>query len=160
MTDQQPYPQQPQQPFQPAAPYIPPKKKAKWPWIVGGIILFIILGIAGCSALFVGAANEVDKESKEVVEVTYRVEGSGSTASITFTDKGTNMGQETQASIPWEKKVSIDGLGKYASVTATADYDAAATDTISCKILVDGQVKFEQTAKGPLATASCSGSVD
>jgi hypothetical protein len=37
----------------------PPKKKKKWPWIVGGILLVMILGCVGVVAALGTAANEV-----------------------------------------------------------------------------------------------------
>lgn len=151
MTAQQPYPTQPNM-------YVPQKKKPKWPWILGGIILVFILCIGGCMALIGGAVNEVDKESKRVVDVTYKVTGTSSdSASITYSDKNLNTAQDTQASLPWEKKVSIDGLGKFVSLSATNGSDVSASDSITCQVIVDGKVKIEQTAKGPFATASCSG---
>lgn len=157
---QQPYPPQPGQPY-PQQPYQqPPKKKKVWPWIVGAIILIIILFFAGCMAFFGGVANEIDKESNRTVEVTYRVTGEGGTASsITFTDADWNTAQDTSVSLPWEKKVSIDGLGKLASLMASNSIDAAPGTAITCEILVDGEVKYTNTATGPGASASCSGDV-
>ncbi len=40
-----------------------PKKRARWPWIVGGVLLVFVIGIAGCVAL-VGTA--VDHAAKEI----------------------------------------------------------------------------------------------
>lgn len=45
------------------AQQLAPKKRAKWPWVLGGIFLVFILGIAGCVAL-VGTA--VDHAAKEI----------------------------------------------------------------------------------------------
>ncbi|WP_240669965.1 DUF4352 domain-containing protein [Actinoplanes solisilvae] len=41
------------------APIPPPKKKRKWPWIVGGIVLLGIVGCIGVFTLFVGGAAKV-----------------------------------------------------------------------------------------------------
>ncbi|WP_433503229.1 hypothetical protein ACQP04_26205 [Pseudonocardia halophobica] len=67
---QQPRPQQfgftgghqqpPQIPRQRSAEPTPPKKRKKWPWIVGVLILIPILGFAGCTALVGGAVKAVD----------------------------------------------------------------------------------------------------
>ncbi|GAB20195.1 hypothetical protein GOEFS_106_00930 [Gordonia effusa NBRC 100432] len=157
----QPYPGQPypQQPY-PA----PPKKKAKWPWILLALVVVFLALVGGCVALVGGAANEVaneiDKQSNSEVVVTYKVTGDGGKASITYTGTDTNMGQDTAASLPWEKKVTLKGFAKLASVSASNDFDAAASTKITCEVLVDGKVKFTQTGTGPGATASCSGSVD
>jgi hypothetical protein len=71
------YGQQPHQPTQgqgygPPPPGWPgieaPKKKRKWPWIVGGIVLAGILGCVGLFTLVLGgtgaAINEMDKNTK------------------------------------------------------------------------------------------------
>jgi hypothetical protein len=140
-------------------PYVPPaeKKRKKWPWIVGGIVLVFIAMIAGCAALIGGAAKHVSDEANRVVSVTYRVTGNEQTASITYTDKDFDTAQETNASVPWTKDVQISGFGKIASLTVTnGDADDAES---KCEILVDGQVKYTQTAKGPYASANCSGDV-
>jgi hypothetical protein len=72
----------PGQPYAPAQPYgqsypqtpahqMPPptpRKKAKWPWILGGVILFGILGCAGLFAFVLGgtgaALNQLDGNTK------------------------------------------------------------------------------------------------
>ena len=161
MTAPTPEPQQPYQAGPPQQPYYQPapQKKKKWPWIVGGIILIIVLFFAGCMALVGGVANEIDKESSRTVEVTYRVTGEGSSASITFSDANLNIAQDTQAALPWEKKVTIDGLGKMATLTATNSFDADAGTAITCAIVVDGSELYTNTATGPGASASCSGDV-
>ncbi|VFA96604.1 MmpS family transport accessory protein [Nocardia cyriacigeorgica] len=134
--------------------YQPPKKRRIWPWIVGGIVLFFVLMIGGCLAFFGGVANEIDKESKREVTVTYRVEGTSSEASVTYSGRDMNMAQETSITLPWSKDVTIDGLGKFVSMTATNNADSG---EITCRILVGEKVISEQTSSGPFASASCSG---
>lgn len=53
------------------APQQPPKKRRKWPWIVGGLVIVMIAGCVGIFAIFVGgakvvsdAANEMDKNQQ------------------------------------------------------------------------------------------------
>lgn len=47
-----------------------PRKKRKWPWIVGGIVLAGILGCVGLFTLVLGgtgaALNELDENTKEI----------------------------------------------------------------------------------------------
>ncbi|AUH69800.1 MULTISPECIES: MmpS family transport accessory protein [Gordonia] len=155
-----PYGQQPNpygQPY-PYAPQPPAKKRKKWPWIVGGLVVLFIAVIAGCSAMVGGVANEIDKAANSTATVTYRVTGGG-TASVTYSDKDFNMAQDTAAQLPWTKDVTLQGFGKIASLTATNDFEADASQTITCEILVNGQVKNTQTSKGPAATANCTYSV-
>ena len=64
---QQPVSGAPQQPYG-YAPQQPPKKRKKWPWIVGGLVLVSILGCVGAFALLgVGAskvAEDLDQNQK------------------------------------------------------------------------------------------------
>ncbi|GIE35472.1 Mpr protein [Actinoplanes italicus] len=46
----------------PAPMQQPPKKRKKWPFIVGGIVLVMILGCVGIFALFVGGAAKVAED--------------------------------------------------------------------------------------------------
>ena len=75
MSYQQPYGQQPPpgqfgpqyaQPGYPAQQ--PPRRRKKWPWIVGGIVLAMILGCVGLFTLVLGGtakvANDLDKNQK------------------------------------------------------------------------------------------------
>ncbi len=62
-----PNPQYPQYPAPPGQPYQQPpghyvgtpvpRKRRKWPWIVGGIFLFFVLAIGGCSFLIFNLAR-------------------------------------------------------------------------------------------------------
>lgn len=144
-----------------AQPYLPPqpaKKRKKWPWIVGAIVVVFIAIIGGCAAMAGSVVNEIDKATNSTATVTYRVTGTG-TASITYSDKDFNMAQNTAAQLPWTQEVSLTGLGKVASLTATNDFEASADQAITCEIVVQGTVKNTQTSTGPAATANCTYSV-
>jgi|GEM_PF-3405739 len=54
------------------SPFVPKKKRAKWPWIVGGIFLFLLLLGGGCAFFFyklvsgpTNAANEYYAELQD-----------------------------------------------------------------------------------------------
>ncbi|MEU6565276.1 MmpS family transport accessory protein [Nocardia nova] len=143
------YPQGP-----PPGYYQPPKKRKKWPWVLGGIVLLFAVLLGGCMALVGGAVNSVDKESKREVTVTYQVEGTGQSSSITYSGKDFNVAQETAAAMPWSKQVTIDGLGKTVSLSASNDENGG---DITCRILVGDKVISEQKSSGPFASASCTG---
>ncbi len=149
-----PQPQYPQGPPPPGYYQETPKKRKKWPWVLGGIVLFFVLLLGGCMALVGGAVNSVDKEAKREVAVTYQVEGTGPSSSITYAGKDFNMAQETSAALPWSKQVTIDGLGKLVSLSATNDDQGG---DITCRILVGDKVISEQKSSGPYASAHCSG---
>lgn len=131
-----------------------PKKTPVWPWILGGIVLVIFLGIGGCVAFVGGVASNIDKEANREVEIIYGVTGSGRSVAITYSGRDFNTAQETAVSLPWNQSVTIDGLGKTVSLTATND---AGGGTITCQITADGTTIAQQTSSGPFATASCIG---
>src|SRR5215212_645863 len=142
-----------QQP-QPKYAVVAPKKRPVWPWILGGIFLVIFLGVGACVAFVGGVASNLDKETKREVEVIYAVSGSGRSVAITYSGRDFNTAQETAVSLPWKKSVTIDGLGKTVSLTATNDMNGG---TITCRITANGKTIAEQTSSGPFATASCIG---
>jgi hypothetical protein len=139
----------------------PPRKKPVWPWVLGGMFLLMLLGIGGCLAFIGGVATNIDKESKRQVAVTYEVVGSGNSVSVSYTNSDNKPGtqdlglaQETGVALPWQKEVTVDGLVKTATLTAT---NGAQGGEITCRIRADGKVIAEQTSKGQFATASCTG---
>ncbi|WP_280401103.1 MmpS family transport accessory protein [Nocardia carnea] len=132
--------------------YYPPRKKPRWPWIAGGIVLVSVLVIGGCVAVF---SNQVGDEQVDTgVTVTYRVDGTAPAASVTYLGTDLGMARETAVALPWSKDVSIQGWGKIVSLTANNGPDGG---DITCRILVGGKVMSEQTSSGPYASASCSG---
>lgn len=140
---------------QPQVVYVSaPKKKPVWPWALGAIALVIFLGVGACVAFIGGVASNIDKETKREVEVIYAVSGSGRSVAITYSGRDFNTAQETAVRLPWNKSVTIDGLGKTVSLTATNDMDGG---TITCQITANGKTIAEQTSSGPFATASCIG---
>lgn len=152
---QQPYPQQGGGGYYP--PQQPPKRK-KWPWILLAIFVVIIAGFASCVALVGGVANEIDKDSKEVVQVTYEITGDGPGGSATYTTGELDTAQETNIQIPWSKQVEITGLLKSVSLIASNDFDSQGS--ITCTIKRGDTVIVTNTSSGPAATASCSGDAD
>ncbi|GAB2517940.1 MmpS family transport accessory protein [Nocardia heshunensis] len=136
----------------------PPKKRKVWPWIVGALLIFIVLPFAACTALVGTAAHEVDKESKRTVDITYEVTGSGegtyAKPSVTYSTGDTGSGNASSAQLPWSKNVTLTGLLKFATLTATAADDDAAT--ITCRIKQGDKVLVENTATGSLALATCN----
>ncbi|OXR40743.1 putative transport accessory protein MmpS2 [Nocardia cerradoensis] len=146
-----------QNPYPPGPPpgyYQPPKKRKKWPWVLGGILVLFVVLLGSCMALVGGVAHEVDKESKREVTVTYQVEGTSASSSITYSGRDFNIAQETDATLPWSKQVTIDGLGKTVSLSATTDEQGG---DITCRVLVGDKVISEQKSSGPFASAHCTG---
>lgn len=151
-----PPPNYPPQYAQPAYGYQPPPpKRPVWPWILGGIVLVIFLGVGGCVAFVGTVATSIHDEATRKVTVTYNVKGSSESASITYSGQGFNSAQETGASLPWTKNVTIDGLGKTIMLTATNGF---ADGTVTCEIKANGKILAQQTSTGAFATANCMAS--
>ncbi|MFD8103429.1 MmpS family transport accessory protein [Nocardia fluminea] len=161
---QQPYGQQPgwqpqggppyQQGGYPQGGYPPPKKRKVWPWVLGGTALVILIFFGACVAFFGGVVNEIDKEVNSTVTVTYQVDGTGQASSITYSAGDLDVSQDTDASLPWTKDVTVDGFIKTVTLTASAGPDGG---EITCRIKVGDRLIAERTASGPFATTSCSG---
>jgi hypothetical protein len=147
-------------PSYPAPGYFQQPQKPKrpvWPWVLGGILLTIFLGVGGCFA-FVGlVANGIDAESKREVTVTYEVTGTGDSVAVTYSGRDFNTAQETGVGLPWRKDVVIDGLGKTVILTGTR---SMGDGTVTCRISANGKVVSEQTSSGPFASASCMGNAN
>ncbi|MGW5311995.1 MmpS family transport accessory protein [Nocardia thailandica] len=131
----------------------PPGKKKVWPWVLGGVALVFVLIVGGCVAVVGVAANEIDKEANREVTVSYEVTGTG-TGSVFFSGRNFDVAQETDVTLPWSKTVTMDGLVKIVSLTATGGEEDG---EIGCRITVGGKVIAEQTANGPYASANCTG---
>jgi Mycobacterium membrane protein len=102
-----------------------------------------------------GVANNLDNEAKREVTVVYSVTGSaGQSAAITYSGRDFNTPQETAVRLPWNKSVTIDGLGKTVTLIATNDAEGG---TITCQITANGKTLAEQSSTGPFASASCVG---
>lgn len=134
--------------------YYPPRKKPRWPWIAGGIVLVLVLLAGGGFAAFAAFGNSGDEEDGSDITVTYRVDGAAPASSITYLGPDLGMAQETAVGLPWSKEVTIQGWGQIVSLTANNGPDGG---DITCRILVGDKVMSEQTSSGPYASATCSG---
>lgn len=175
MTDQNPYGQQ--QPGQGGQPqyqqqgpgqmppqgyYQQPPAPTKKPWYKRAVIMIpltlvvlLVLIIGGCTALVGGAVNEVDKQMNTDHTVTYSITGDATDATATYNVGESNTSQDTGVAAGWTKEATVTGLFG-ASLTATNGMNDVGT--ITCQILVNGQVINENTATGQFATANCSAS--
>ena len=146
------HPQQPGYVPYPPQPLPPPKKKV-WPWILLAVVVVLAL-FAGC-AVRVGTAvySVVDEQAKREIVVTYEVTGDAAVALVTYTGNNSTTEQLAAAALPWRKNVTVTGLVKYASITATNPRPGAGM--LTCKIIADGKILTEKTITGAGASASC-----
>ena len=94
-------------------------------------------------------------------ELTYELTSDGATAKTinysTASNGESDRDQLLDEPLPYKQETTFEKASEFDSVfsiSATAAEDAT---TISCKITVNGEVKDEQTATGPMAMVRCEG---
>lgn len=156
----------PQQPGPyPPAPQLAPqaKRRRRWPWIVGGILVLLVLA-AMCSApkttsstspTAAGGATApaAPASSGSTATVTYEILGSGKASTVSYSSDGAgSISQDTGAALPWRKEITVDRGFAIVNVTA----QNARTGELTCRITVDGQVVKEAKSSGQYAVVSCT----
>lgn len=176
----QPYPQQPygQQP--------PAKKRRKWPWIIlAVVVVFIIIAVAtqggedststtaaSTSSQPEGqaegqappAAEDVEEGSTTIPplvpaapsgegkQITYEVISDSATLNnVTWFDENSALQQESSVAAPWSLQLSNASTVSIIGVTAQTD-----GQSVTCRVIVDGEVEAEETATGQYAVVNCT----
>jgi len=86
-----------------------------------------------------------------VKRVTYDVYGPGdTTASMSYLDQNTQPQQASFTGLPWTFTIATTAPAVIANVVAQGN-----SDTIGCRITVNGVVKDEQSSTGHHAQTSC-----
>lgn len=140
----------------------PPKKRRTWIWVVGAVVaVLVIVGVANggkdgnntsdqpggvAAGNDAGDANAAKQSSAERV-VVYRVDGTGTASSITYTTDGmTTTNQESNVPLPWEKTIKLppDEALQMVSILAQGD----GSGKVDVTITVDGKPFKEAHAEG------------
>lgn len=118
--------------------------------MVGGFAAYRLHKVFGSHTL--ASAGQVETIVPiNVKRVTYEVLGPAGTAGhVDYLDADAQPQGENFVTLPWSYTVTTTLPGVFASVVAQGDSDA-----ISCRIVVDGQVKDEQSANRLNAQTSC-----
>ncbi|TLF57012.1 MmpS family transport accessory protein [Nocardia cyriacigeorgica] len=91
-------------------------------------------------------------QSGEGVEIVYEIiSDSGTLSSVTWYDENSAIQQETSATAPWKKTVRNKSTYAIAGLGAQTE-----GQSVTCRIIVDGEVKDEQTATGQYAVVNCT----
>lgn len=137
-----------------------PKKRKKWPFIVGGILLlFIIIGIAGGKGTAqqpgetgLGASGPSDTASDQAA-VMYEVVDAKNAGNITYSaGSGMDIAQENGVKLPWKKEVSLNRGFSIATLTA----QNSGSGKITCRITIDGKLAKEVSSQGAYAVVTCT----
>lgn len=133
-------------------------KKAWVPIVVvvavalGAVAVTELRGAFGSEPIFTATgSNARPLEPTHVKQVTYEVYGPAGTAgAVSYLDQHAVSTQTNFAGLPWTHTISTTTPAVLANVVAQGD-----SKTIGCRIIVDGQVRDEQSASGRHAQASC-----
>jgi hypothetical protein len=117
---------------------------------VGGFAAYRLQGIFGSDR--VSQAGQVDQIVPiNVKHVAYEVTGPAGTAGVVnYLDENSQPQRENFTTLPWSHTLTTTLPGVFANVVAQGD-----SDTIGCRIVVDGAVRDQQSASGLKAQAFC-----
>lgn len=147
----------------------PTKRRRKWPFVLVGIVLLIIVisavssnsdsGSTGNSTAPVAAPPAKSEAADDLV--TYEVTGEGvsKAGNISFSNGSPgSISQANDESLPWSKGVKeASGLMGFYTVTAQSGSQSSG-GAITCRIKKGDEVLAENTSSGPFAVVSCNGS--
>jgi hypothetical protein len=158
-------------PNDPTRQAAPAKRRRKWPWIVGALVLLIVIvsvansggdeqaAVAPPPGAAQPAAEPPAETSGDVI--TYEVTGDGvDSASITYV-KDENLGQQQEngASLPWSTEVEFpSGFLAMQPLSLVAQSMSQDGGSITCRILRNAEELTSSTSSGPFAVVTCASS--
>jgi hypothetical protein len=118
--------------------------------MVGGFVAYRLHKIFGSHHL--STAGQVEAiVPVNVKRVTYEVFGpAGTTGHVSYLDENAQPHEANFATLPWSYTVATTLPGVFATVVAQGD-----SETIGCRIVVDGEVRDQQTAESLNAQTFC-----
>lgn len=119
---------------------------------LGGLAVDRLRGVFGSDEVFrwTGSGSEVI-ESINTKHVTYEVFGPSATAgSVSYLDKSAQPQQADFTSLPWTYTITTTTPAVVASLVAQGN-----SNSIGCRITVNGEVKDEQSTGGHHAQTFC-----
>ncbi|MBN7304811.1 hypothetical protein IUQ79_23190 [Mycobacteroides abscessus subsp. bolletii] len=120
---------------------------------LGGLVVYRVRGIFGSNNEVTrpGAGLAEDAEPFNPKTITYEVFGKeGAVATISYLDLDANTQVVRNTPLPWSVKLTTTSTSATATVVAQGD-----ADSISCRVLVNDEVKAENTTQGVSAQTFC-----
>lgn len=128
------------------------------------LLIVAVISLAGAVVHrvhgFFGSANEITRPGMDLANdaapydpkvITYEVFGTeGAVATINYLDLNAEPQKVTKAPLPWS--VTLTTSASAASTTVVAQGDG---DSISCRVMVNNEVKAENTSHGVNAQTFC-----
>lgn len=130
-------------------------KRAWIPLVVVLVVAFATFAVYRIHGFAGGgkASTDLADESKPVIpkDVIYEVFGpAGTRGQVNFLDERSQPLREDFTTLPWSFKISTKLTSVFANVVAQGD-----SDTIGCRITVNGEVRDEQTVTTHDAQVFC-----
>lgn len=128
-------------------------------WLPVLVIIAVVVGVStvsqlrevfGADPVLVTPAGSDKAESFNPKVVTYEVSGTGTTGLINYVDLDGIPQRVQGAALPWSLTLSTTVPAVSANILAQSD-----GGTVTCRILVDGELKEEHTATGVNAQTFC-----
>lgn len=115
--------------------------------------LILIAAVLGVGALILYLVGAFSSRPEGYRSITYRVEGTASTAVVTYTQPDGSKTELIEIAVPWHKTMNFP---KGMIVVLTVG-NPTQTGDLRCKLLLDGKAWKEQFAKSPKDKVSCGG---
>jgi hypothetical protein len=120
---------------------------------IGGFTVDRVRGVFGSNSEITSAGSGLANDAAPFnpKRVTYEIFGSdGTVATINYLDLDAQPQEVKGASLPWSITLTTTAPASNANIVAQGD-----SDTIGCRITVDGKVKDEKTSDGVHAETFC-----
>jgi hypothetical protein len=119
---------------------------------IGFLIFLFLLILGGCVGYFL--FSDTNQHGQRVVS--FRIEGTGGTARVTYTEIDGHQIDPVYISVPWESpgKYYRSGLQVYLTAGSTQ-----ANGTITCVMKLDGQEWKRETSSSNNGKVACGGIV-
>jgi hypothetical protein len=119
---------------------------------LGGVAVSRLRGVFGSDAIFTATGSSAEPlEPSHEKRVTYEIYGpSDTTGSVSYLDKKAQPEQTSFTSLPWTFTITTTVPAVIASVVAQGN-----SDSIGCRITVNGELKDERSTAGRHAQTSC-----
>jgi Mycobacterium membrane protein len=119
---------------------------------LGGVGVDQLRGVFGSDEIFSASGSSAEPlEPSHLKRVTYEVYGlSDTTGSVSYLDKNAQQEQVDFSSLPWTFTITTTVPAVIANVVAQGN-----SDSIGCRITVNGEVKDERSSAGHHAQTSC-----
>ena len=119
---------------------------------IGGVAVVRLRSVFGSESIFSATGRSAEPlAASHIKRVTYEVNGpSDTTGSVSYLNNKSQPEQANFSSLPWTHTITTTVPAVIASVVAQGN-----SDSIACRITVNGEVKDEQSFAGHHAQTSC-----